>query len=291
MTDASSYKAPDETIQADDQFSEIELLDYLDRYHAYFQSRKSAKKAIERGFVLVNGRRGRTNYNIRKGDTIEIFKNEQENRPKIDLKIEVLYEDDFLALVNKPSGILVNGNRKRTLENALPGNLKASPEKDALTFPEAIHRIDFQTTGIVLIGKTATAVRLLNKMFEERKIDKEYTAVCIGEMPKSGEISDPINGKTAFTSFTVLKSKPSSKYKFFNLVQVRIETGRRHQIRKHMFELGNPILGDPDYGFEGLMPKGRGMFLHASGIKFNHPVNNELIYIECKLPNKFGKLF
>ncbi len=269
----------------------LSLIDFLGGHNDHFPSRKSAKKAIEKGLVHINRSRAKTNYKLKAGDLLEIFPDEQKKKPELDLKIEVLFEDDHLAIINKPAGIQVSGNQRNTLENALSKNLKPSSEEDALPYPEPIHRLDFQTTGIVLIGKTSSAVRMLNKMFEERKIDKEYTAVCIGEMPETGEISSPINGKTAFTSFSVIKSKSSSKYKFLNLVQVRIETGRRHQIRKHMFEMGNPIFGDPEYGFKGLMPKGRGMFLHASGIKFNHPVNGELIRIECKLPNKFGKLF
>ncbi len=175
-------------IKIDVSVAGLSLIDFLGAHNDYFQSRKSAKKAIESGLVHINRSRAKTNYLLKVKDVLEVFPEEEKKRPKIDIAFEILYEDSFLAVVNKPSGLQVSGNRKMTLENALGLKLQASTEKDALAYPDPIHRLDFQTTGIVLIGKTVSAVRLLNKMFENRQIEKQYTAVCIGEMPDAGKI-------------------------------------------------------------------------------------------------------
>lgn len=291
MDEKQEKKAPVLNIKIEEQYSGISLIDFLGTHNDHFPSRKSAKKSIEKGLVHINRSRAKTNYKLKEKDILEIFVDEQKNRPEINLKIDILFEDDFFSVVNKPSGIQVSGNTKRTLENALSGNLTLSTEKDALEFPKPIHRLDFQTTGIILIGKTARAVRLLNKMFEDRKVEKEYTAICIGEIPESGRIDKPIDGKNAITEFKRINQWESKKYKFLNLVELKIETGRRHQIRKHMFSLGFPVLGDPDYGFPRMMPKGRGMFLHASKISFEHPFTKEILEVKSDLPNKFRKLF
>lgn len=265
------------------------LSDFAPGIFNVIHSKKGIKKAIEKGLIHVNGQRAYRGDYINGGENIELF--EAINRKEFNLKIDVLFEDDFLAIVNKPAGILVSGNKKNTLENALSGNLKKSPQKDALTYAEPIHRIDFQTSGVLLIGKTAAALRILNKMFENRIIEKKYMAVCIGEMPEEGQNDENIDEKLAFTSFKVIQKLKSEKYKSLNLVEIQIESGRRHQIRKHMFSLGYPVLGDPSYGFEGLMPKGRGMFLHASYMKFKHPFTDEIIEQHSELPVKFHKIF
>lgn len=291
MENTEKQKAPILNIKIEEEHSGISLIDFLGTHNDHFPSRKSAKKSIEKGLVHINRSRAKTNHILKTRDVLEIYPDEQKNRPEIELKINILFEDNYLAVVNKPSGIQVSGNTKRTLENALSGNLTLSTEKDALKFPEAIHRLDFQTTGIVLIGKTAEAVRLLNKLFEDRKVEKEYSAICIGEIPESGRIDKAIDGKNAITEFKRINQWESKKYKFLNLVELKIETGRRHQIRKHMFSLGFPVLGDPDYGFPGMMPKGRGMFLHASKISFEHPFTKKILDIKSDLPSKFRKVF
>lgn len=252
-------------------------------------SKKGIKKAIERGLIYVNKQRGYTADYINGGESIDLYKTI--NHTSIDLKINVLFEDEFLAIVNKPAGILVSGNKKITLENALSNNLKISKLQDALERPEPIHRLDFQTSGALLIGKTNEALISLNKMFEDRQINKSYIAICIGEIPEEGQSTEEIDGKKALSSFKVLGRIKSDKYKFLNLLEIHIESGRRHQIRKHMLGLGQPVLGDQTYGFEGLMPKGRGMFLHAYSIKFIHPFTHKNIKINSPLPLKFKKIF
>jgi 23S rRNA pseudouridine1911/1915/1917 synthase len=202
-----------------------------------------------------------------------------------------LFEDEYLAVINKPAGIEVSGNKKWTLENALSFNLEPSSESDTLKFPKPVHRLDYPTSGALLIGKTATAVIALNKLFEERKVQKVYHAVTIGKMEKFGTIETPIDGRPSKSTFTVLQTLDSERFTHLNLVKLKPHTGRRHQLRKHLSEMGNPILGDRDYGKNGLILSGKGLYLHASSLQFLHPITQEELFIEAALPKKFRKLF
>lgn len=256
------------------------------------QSRKGWKKAIKKGLVKLNGEQGFTGDHISGGELIEIFQDDSEDfNLEIDLKLEVLFEDDHLAVVNKPAGIEVSGNKKWTLQNALSGNLRSSGQVDWLPYLEPIHRLDYPTSGAVLIGKTASATIELNRQFEDREIKKTYVAVTIGQMAESGEVNSKIDDKTSRSLFQVSKSVKSERFGFLNLVELNPETGRRHQLRKHMLELGNPILGDWKYFKEGLTLQGKGLYLHASKLEFQHPNTAELITVEAPLPAKFLKLF
>lgn len=255
-------------------------------------SRKAMKNAIKKGLVKINGKTGYTGDYLRGGELIEIFRNETENvKPSIDFKLEVIYEDEFLAVVNKPCGIVVSGNKRWTLENSLPGNIKRSSEPDALIRPEPVHRLDYPTSGTLLVAKTSSAVRLLNKIFEEREIKKFYAAVTIGNQPKSGVIEKEIEGKASESEFEVLQRIISPKYDFLNLTKLKPNTGRRHQLRIHLLTIGHPIFGDLKYGIDGLKLKGKGLYLHASCLSFVHPFTHEKKKVLAPLPSKFVKLF
>ena len=216
----------------------------------------------------------------------------KETSPKkrLDLPLKVLFEDDHLAAIHKPAGIEVSGNKFKTIANALPQNLKPSTLVDAST-PQPVHRLDYATTGIVLVGKTASSIRALNKVFEDKSMVKTYYAVAIGKMQKDGTITSEIDGKPSESSFTVVESVPSERFGMLNLVELRPKTGRRHQLRKHLLSLGNPILGDKEYAAEGLILKGKGLYLHAYSLEFEHPFTNKVIRITNDLPKKFGKVF
>lgn len=255
-------------------------------------SRKAFKNAIKNGAVKLNEKLAHTADFVEGGELIEIFEEaRQKASPKIDIDIEVLFEDEYLAVVNKPAGILVSGNKKWTLENALSSNLKISNQADALEYPEPIHRLDYPTSGVLLIGKTRKMVILLNHYFEERKIQKIYYAVTIGEMDTKGVCESEIENKVCKSSYQVISSIESLKYGFLNLVQLSPHTGRRHQLRIHMAEMSNPIFGDLKYGTEGMISKGNGLFLHASSLRFIHPISGKELFIEKSLPKKFLKLF
>jgi 23S rRNA pseudouridine1911/1915/1917 synthase len=280
-----------ETVKVPPGVGEVRLSDYTPGIFKSITSKKGMKKAIEKGYVKVNGEVGRTADYIRGGEIIELFRGKIKERPVVKIDLEILYEDDYLAVVNKPAGIVVSGNKKHTLENALNHNLKISTQVDGLTEPEPIHRLDQPTSGAVLIGKTSNVVAELNKAFEDRSIDKTYYAVTIGKMKKKGEIDTEIKGKSAKTSFKVIATIESEKYQFLNLVEVNPETGRRHQIRIHLSEMGNPILGDNQYGKDGKILKGKGLYLHASGLSFVHPATGEKVDVKVALANKIQRLF
>lgn len=254
-------------------------------------SRKGIKKAIKKGLIKVNGQSGFTGDFIRGGELIELFQEELENTSQLELNLEVLYEDEYLAVINKPAGIVVSGNKFRTIENALQGNLKPSSEQDALINAQAIHRLDYPTSGVLLIGKTRTAVTKLNKLFEERTIEKVYHAVCLGKISDTGKVDLAIEGKSAETHFTKIKTIISPKFEFLSLVKLHPHSGRRHQLRIHLSNLGHTILGDKLYGDPEKNLQGKGLFLHASCLKFQHPFTKEEIIVEADLPKKFKKLF
>lgn len=255
-------------------------------------SRKAMKNAIKKGLVKIDGDIGYTGDYIKGGELIEIFEiKNQKIKPSISIHLDIIYEDDYLAIVNKPCGIVVSGNKRWTLENALVGNLKKSKKEDALQRPEPVHRLDYPTSGALLIAKTAQAVMALNKLFEERKIEKTYIAVTIGEIKNSGTIESTIENKTAKTEFKIIDKVQSPKYKFLNLTELKPYTGRRHQLRIHLSEQGNPIFGDLKYGKEGLSLKGKGLYLHASSLSFIHPFTKEFVEFIAPLPKKFLKLF
>lgn len=268
------------------------LSDYLPGIFTSISSRKGIKKAIKKGLVKVDGKTGNTGDWIKGGETIELYRERGINKKLlVEIPIHIFYEDDDLAVVRKPAGIAVSGNKRRTLEHALPHNLHMSPKSDALPIPQAIHRLDYPTSGVLLFGKTIKAVIALNHLFEQHKIEKKYIAVCIGEMPKIGTIETPVDHKTAKTSYRVLETVKSERFGCLNLLEIKIETGRRHQIRIHLAENGNPILGDQTYGTEGKILKGKGLYLHSISLKFTHPTSNNEIEIRDDIPEKFKKLF
>ncbi len=281
-----------ETYTAAPQTHRIRLSDFAPGTFVSLNSIKSTKKAIKKGRVLVNGKRGYSGDYIVGGEVICLLKDEEPaNHPTVDLDVEVCYEDDFLAIVNKPAGILVSGNKRFTLQNALGTVLKSRSASDALSWPEPIHRLDYPTSGALLIGKTHQATLLLNKMFEERKIIKQYLAVTIGKQDAFGTVQDEVDGKKAMSEYKVLHSLLSERFGFLNLVQLTLHTGRRHQLRIHLAGMGNPILGDVTYGIEGLILKGKGLYLHSHLLQFTHPISKENISIKVAPPKKFYKLF
>jgi 23S rRNA pseudouridine1911/1915/1917 synthase len=269
----------------------MRLQDYAVGIFRTIVSRKGIKKAIKNGLVSINSERGYTGDWIMGGEVIELYRDPNLKKPSIDLSLEVLYEDDYLAIVSKPAGILVNGNKKFTLENALSSNLAKSEQPDALLFSEPIHRLDYPTTGALLIGKTTCIVMALNKLFEDRAISKIYKAVVLGTINDFGIITADIEGKPSKTEYKKIATIPSVKYEFLTLLELIPHSGRRHQLRKHLAGIGNPIFGDTQYNKERDIVKGKGLYLHSFSLEFDHPVTKENILINSPLPKKFNKLF
>ena len=177
----------------------------------------------------------------------------------------------------------------KTIDNALQQNLKKSTQFDAVR-PRPVHRLDFLTSGLLLIGKTSSSIMALNQLFENKKIEKTYHAITIGKMKPKGCIDTDIDHKHAVSNYKVIFSVKSKRFAFLNLVELTPKTGRRHQLRKHMLFIGNPILGDHVYGVDSLILKGKGLYLHASNLQFNHPFTHEKLSLKSSLPPKFTKI-
>lgn len=269
----------------------MRLSDYGIGLFGEVHTKSALKKAIKKNCFKVNGKPACTGTYVREGDCIQFSPPAPVSpKKKLILELKVLYEDDYLALIHKPAGILVSGNKFMTVKNALEQNLEKSSQPYA-TSPQPIHRLDYATTGILLVGKTISSIRALNKMFENKEIKKSYRAISIGEMKAQGEICNEIDGKEAKSHFKVLDSVDSERFEKLNLVELIPETGRRHQLRKHLHSIGHPILGDKDYFLEGLILKGKGMYLHAYSLEFRHPITSESMRFTCDLPKKFRKIF
>ncbi|MBT8220037.1 MAG: RluA family pseudouridine synthase [Bacteroidia bacterium] len=266
------------------------LSDYVPGIFEFITTRKGMKKAIKKGMVRVNGEIGNSGDHIKGGEVISLHRIEKQSKP-INLDLEVLYEDDYLAIIHKPAGITVSGNRHWTIQNALVLNLKQSSQVDALANPEPIHRLDHPTSGALMIGKTSSVVVALNKMFQNQEVDKTYIAITVGDMHHEGCMNSMVNYKSATTNYTLLAREESKKYGFLNLVQLNPKTGRKHQLRIHLAEMGNPILGDKEYGQSGLILKGKGLYLHAYRLSFKHPITCDHMEVLAKLPKKFDQIF
>lgn len=246
---------------------------------------------IKKGLVLVNGEIATTATFINGNEVITLKEIvEVALKKRLILDLDVVYEDDYLAIINKPAGILVSGNTFKTVANGLSQNLKESNHPDAVK-PQPVHRLDYPTTGLLLVGKTSASILALNKLFENKKIAKTYMAITIGKMGEKGRIEFSIDEKEAESMYEVVQTVTSQRFQYLNLVKLIPETGRRHQLRKHLSGIGNPILGDKDYGKEPFLLKGKGLYLHAYALEFTHPYTKESVHIKTALPKKFASIF
>jgi len=228
---------------------------------------------------------------VQYGQVIDLLETPQ-SQPKIfELQLEILFEDHFMAAIHKPAGFSVSGNAYKTIYNSLPYNLKKSSEPDALPWPTPVHRLDNQTSGILLIAKTKTAQIALGNQLENHTIQKKYCAVVIGKVLSKGKIKTPIEDKTAQTDFEVVTVVNSLRFEHLSLLNVFPKTGRTHQIRIHLASIGHPIFGDKLYVEEKMLHKGKGLFLCACEISFLHPKTSEEINLKIAPPYKFESLF
>ena len=265
----------------------IRLSNYAIGLFSQIGSRNSVKKAIKKGALLLNGEQAETGRFVKKGDRIELVDNII-NPPKIyNLKFEVIFEDDYLALINKPPGVIVSGNQFKTIENSLTGNLKKSGAEDALKRPSPVHRLDSMTSGLLVIAKTSKAHIYIGRQFQAGTIRKVYKAVVHGTPPESGTINEEIEGRHASTDYSVIKTVPSLKNKTISLLELLPHTGRTHQLRIHLAGIGHPIIGDTIYGTKGNVLLHKGLFLAAVGLSFKHPVSGEDMNFTINEPRKF----
>ena len=254
-------------------------------------TKSALKKAIKKELITVNDAIATSATLINGGEHIRLsISKEVIPNKQLVFPLKVLFEDEYLAVIHKPAGILVSGNSFKTITNALPENIQRSNLPDA-TKSQPVHRLDYATTGVLLIGKTSSSIRALNRMFEEKKVEKTYYAITIGEMNDRGKITSEIDGKKSQTDYKLLESVSSQRFGQLNLVKLKPQTGRKHQLRVHLSSMNNPILGDKEYGIESLLLNGKGLYLHAYSLNFVHPFTNKQVYLKDDLPQRFKKIF
>ncbi len=280
-----------QTITIPELQSAIRLNIYCENEVGYFESRKSVKKAISRGEVLLNHQLVNGGTWLKKGDIISIIDLENKPPKSYNISIPVVYEDDYLAILNKPPGLTVSGNQFKTLYNTLSYNLKPSKQNNALAWPLPVHRLDNQTSGLIMIAKTKISRIELGRMFEKNLIKKTYFAIAMGRFEKKtklkGLFDDDIKGKSALTHFKIISESRSLKNDWLTLVKLFPKTGRTHQLRIHLSKNGTPIFGDKLYSKSTIRQKG--LFLSATELYFIHPITKEQLTISISIPQKFKK--
>ena len=264
-------------------------------------SRNLILNLIKNGDILVNGSKIKPSYKVKCGDEITInnVKTDTKDITPWDYPLDIVYEDDDIIIVNKPSGMVVhpgNGNKDHTLVNAL----KSYTDKLSDINGERlgiVHRIDKDTSGLIIVAKTNKAHEILGQYFKEHSIKREYIALLCGIFPHDTATIDapigrdeknrlrmtvtPNNSKRAVTHLEVLK-----RYKAgFTLVKARLETGRTHQIRVHTKYIGYPVYNDPVYANKSIGDFGQ--FLHSYSMEFIHPITKEKMYFKRNVPKYF----
>ena len=268
-------------------------------------SRTSIKKLIVDENVTVNTKKCKPNLKLRIGDKIEISipEVEQNTAKAQNIPLEIIFEDKAIIVINKKKGMVVHpapGNYENTLVNALLYHFKKDlSDINGEKRPGIVHRIDKDTSGVLVIAKTNDAHRHLAELFKTHSIDREYIALVYGNIPENGgSINASIgrdpnyrkkmavnlkNGKRAFTTFTVLK-----RYNGYTLIKAILETGRTHQIRVHMKYIGYPLVGDELYTNRKDKSGIKGQMLHAGFLGFSHPLSGKRVQFSSDVPEYFN---
>lgn len=281
---------------------EVETFDVrIDQYlsEVLSLSRSKIQKLIKEEKVSVNEKKVKANYLLKEGDTIFVddYLDYQVMVAPEDIPLDIVFEDPYLCIINKKSGMVVHpapGHYHATLVNAFLYHL----EQQATTNlrPGIVHRLDKDTSGVMIVAKDEKCHELLSEMIKNKKVERRYLAIVDGVIPNdSGEIRVPIgrdpnnrqkmaatdiNSKDAVTHFKVLK-----RYSKNTLVECLLDTGRTHQIRVHFSYIGYPVSNDPLYNIKNATSFGQ--MLHSKSIKFVHPITKKEIYFEVDVPEEF----
>lgn len=269
----------------------IRLVDYaLDIFKDFILTRSMFKKAFKKGAIKLDGKETKGGEWIRIGQEIILYQTEENIPEPFELKLEIIFEDEHLAVIVKPAGIVVSGNMYRTIVNAVQYNIKKSILDDALPWPRPIHRLDMQTSGLLIIAKSQLAAVELGKQLENKTLKKRYRAIVVGQAPDRITYKTNIEKHIAHSELITIKTINSIKSKHLSLVDLYPHTGRTHQLRIHTSENNIPILGDKLYGDIKNTKLHKGLFLSAVEITFLHPKTQEEINLKINQPSKFDSL-
>ncbi|MEL7020038.1 MAG: RluA family pseudouridine synthase [Bacteroidota bacterium] len=266
------------------------LLEYCIQAFPVLGSRTAVKKAIFSDQLLLNDRPAKLSDHIQKGDVLELRQKHISKRKSIQLELPVVFEDDHLIIVNKPGGIAVNGNRNKTVENAVRTNRSERLHDDRLPQVVAVHRIDVPTKGLVMLAKTKRALVEMGRQFQQRAVKKVYYAIAHGKMIGNGSINQRLADREAITDFEVQRVVASRKFKHLSLVRLMPRTGRTHQLRLHLQQRGHLIVGDKQYAARQQTILGKGLFLCATDLAFQHPITQQSIHAHIDMPDRFHRL-
>lgn len=269
-------------------------------------SRSKLQKMINNGNVLVNGNPVKNSYIVKVDDEISIDENYDDEIKIVpeNIPLDIIYEDEYLLVVNKPSGMVVHpapGNYSGTLVNALMYHCNNLSKVNSEIRPGIVHRIDADTSGLLVIAKNDDVHNNLAEQIKNHTVVRKYIALVWGVINEdSATIDAPIgrdknnrkkmcvtadNSKEAITHIKVLK-----RYNNATLIECKLETGRTHQIRVHMEYINHPVVNDPVYGNKKLLDHDFGQMLHAKTLGFIHPITNEYLEFNSNVPEEFTKL-
>lgn len=268
-------------------------------------TRSRVKKLCDEGLLTINGKECKSNKILKENDLLEITLPENKNldvEPK-DIPIKIVYQDQDVAVIDKPQGMVVHagsGTNGDTLVNALLYHLDNLSGINGVIRPGIVHRIDKNTSGLLVVAKNDNAHVCLAKQLEDKTCNRVYVALLEGNLKEdSGRIETFIgrnpkdrvkmavvkSGRTAITDFKVLK-----RFDGYTLCEFSLKTGRTHQIRVHAKHIGHPIVGDPEYGYKNQKFKLDGQLLHAKKLEFIHPTTGEKVSFNSELPDYFEKI-
>lgn len=281
----------------------------IDKYISEHQeelSRVMIQKLLKDEQILVNNKPVKSSYMVQKGDTITINipDAKQTNLKEQNIPLNIIYEDNDILVINKPKGMVVHpapGNSEGTLVNAVMAHCKGNLSGIGGELrPGIVHRLDKDTSGLIIVAKNDKAHIEMSNQIQNRTVKKKYYALVRGIVPENeATINMPIGrsekdrkkmsvnkkGKEAITHFKVIK-----RFEKYTLLEIIIETGRTHQIRVHMAEIGYPVVGDYTYSIGKNEFNVEGQMLHAKNLEFKHPITKEYLHLEAPLPEYFENI-